>query len=149
MTSILSISNSGARILVDLGATHSFVAILYVMHLGGESKKLDNPMIVSTLVGETLRIDTIYPNCVVMVQGYELLIDLLPLEMHDFDVILGMDWLSKYNAVVDYFSKTVTFKKSGDLEFSFQGERKSCHLVVRSQETWSFLFKEKGSLAIL
>ena len=100
------------------------MAILYVMHLGGESKKLDNPMIVSTLVGETLRIDTIYPNCVVMVQGYELLINLLPLEMHDFDVILRMDWLSKCNAVVDCFSKIVTFKKSEDMEFSFQGERK-------------------------
>ena len=67
------------------------MATSYVMHLDGESKKLDNPMIVSTLMGETLRTDTIYPNCVVMVQGYELLIDLLPLEMHAFDVILGMD----------------------------------------------------------
>ena len=133
ITSILLVSNSDARILIDSGATHSFMATSYVMHLGGESKKLDNPMIVNTRMGETLTIDAIYLNCVVMVQGYELLIDLLPLEMYDFDVILGMDWLSKYNAVVDCFSKTVTFQKSGDLEFSFQGERKSCHLVVSLQ----------------
>ena len=92
---ILPVSNSDAKILVDSDATHSFVATSYVMHLDGESKKLDNPMIVSTLMGETLRIDAIYPNCVVMVQGYELLINLLPLEMHGFHVILGMDQLSK------------------------------------------------------
>ena len=54
-----------------------------------------------------------------MVQEYELPVDLLPLEMYDSDVILGMKWLSKYNAVIDCCSKMVTFKKSGDLEFSF------------------------------
>ena len=44
--------------------------------------------------------------------------------MCDFDVILGMDWLSKHNAVINCFSKTVNLKKSKDLEFSFQGEKK-------------------------
>ena len=68
-----------------------------------------------------------------MVQEYELLVDLLPLEMYDSDVILRMKLLSKYNAIIDYFSKTVTFRKSGDLEFSFQWERKvlsSCIILA-------------------
>ena len=39
-------------------------------------------------------------------------------------LILGMDWLAKHNAIVDCFSKIVIFKKSRDLEFCFQGERK-------------------------
>ena len=124
VTGILSIFNANARILIDSSVTHCFVANSYVMHLGRESKKLDMPMIVSTLVGETLRINEVYPGCLVMVQKYELPVDLSPLEMYDFDVILGMDWLSKHNMVIDCFSKTVTFKKSGDMEFSFQGERK-------------------------
>ena len=94
------------------------------MHLGRESKRLEMPMTVGTLIGETLKIDVVYPGCLVMVQEYKLPVDLLPLEMYNFDVILGMDWLSKHNAVIDCFSKTVTFKKSGDMEFSFQGERK-------------------------
>ena len=34
--------------------------------------------------------------------------------MHDFDVILGMDWLEKYHATMDYFSKTITFKLKGE-----------------------------------
>ena len=54
----------------------------------------------------------IYPGCMVMVQEHELPVDLLPLEMYDFDVILEMDWLSKHNVVIDCFSKIVTFKKS-------------------------------------
>lgn len=35
--------------------------------------------------------------------GREFLVDLLPLEMHDFDVILGMSWLAAYHAIIDYF----------------------------------------------
>ena len=56
-----------------------------------------------------------------MVQEYKLPVNLLSLEMYDTDIILGMKWLSKYDVVIDYFSKTVIFKKLGDLEFSFQG----------------------------
>ena len=124
VTGTLPISNSSARILIDPGATHSFVATSCIMHLGKEPKQLDNPMNVSTPVGENPRIDAVYLNCIVKVQGNELLVDLLPLEMVDFDVILGMDWLAKHNSIVDCFSKTVIFKKSRDLEFCFQGERK-------------------------
>ena len=89
------------------------------MHFGKEPKRLNNHMNVSTLVGENLRIDAVYLNCIVKVQGNKLLVDLLPLEMIDFDVILGMDWLAKHNAIVDCISKIVILKKSGDLEFCF------------------------------
>ena len=91
VTGILPISNADARVLIDSGATHSFVANSYVTHLGREFKRLDILIVVSTPVGGTLRIDVVYSDCKVMVQEHELSIDLLPLEMCDFDVILGMD----------------------------------------------------------
>ena len=50
------------------------------MYLGREFKKLDMPMIVGTSVGETLRVDVVYPRCLIMVQEYELPVDLLPLK---------------------------------------------------------------------
>ncbi|XP_070050309.1 uncharacterized protein [Nicotiana tomentosiformis] len=40
-------------------------------------------------------------------------IDLLLLDMVDFDVILGMDWLSPYHAILDYQAKTVTLALPG------------------------------------
>ena len=46
-------------------------------------------------MGETLRIDVVYPGCMVMVQEHALPANLFPFEMCDFDVILGMDWLSR------------------------------------------------------
>ena len=133
VTGILPVSNADARVLIDPGATHSFVANSYVTHLGRKFKRLDILMVISTLVGETLRIDVVYPDCRVMVQEHELSVDLLPLEMCDFDVILGMDWLAKHNAIVDCFSKIVVFRKSGDLEFCFQVERGCYHHVLSRQ----------------
>ena len=36
--------------------------------------------------------------------------DLIPLDMVDLDVILGMDWLAKHHASVDCFRKEVVFR---------------------------------------
>ena len=37
-------------------------------------------------------------------------IDLITLPFHEFDLILGMDWLSKPWAIIDYDKKTVVLK---------------------------------------
>jgi hypothetical protein len=39
-----------------------------------------------------------------------MIVDLISLELHDFDVILGLDWLGMYKASMDYFAKNVTFQ---------------------------------------
>jgi len=43
--------------------------------------------------------------------------------MHDFDAILGMDWLSTHHAVVECFEKRVIFHIPGQFEFFFEGDR--------------------------
>ena len=50
--------------------------------------------------------------------------NLIPLEMYDFDVILGMDWLSTHRASVDYFTKKVIFRKLGFPKLEFLGDRR-------------------------
>ena len=44
-----------------------------------------------------------------MINNVVLLVDLLPLNLIEFDIILGMDFLSKYHANVDCFKKKVRF----------------------------------------
>ena len=46
------------------------------------------------------------------------------LDIHDFDVILGMDWLSIHHATVDCYRKEVRFYKPGETEVVFYGLRK-------------------------
>ena len=53
------------------------------------------------------------PDVTVSIDDQEMMIDLLVLDMRDFDVILGMDWLASYHATVDCFSKEVIFQIFG------------------------------------
>jgi hypothetical protein len=39
-----------------------------------------------------------YKKVQINISGCELKVDVLPLELHDFNVILGMDWLSTNKA---------------------------------------------------
>ena len=44
--------------------------------------------------------------------------------MNDFDVILGMDWLSTHCASVDYFTKKVVFQKPRYSKLKFESDQR-------------------------
>ena len=48
--------------------------------------------------------------------------DLIILDMYDYNVILGMDFLTKYNATIECQIRRVTFGPSNEDEFNFMGE---------------------------
>ncbi len=54
--------------------------------------------------------DLVFKFYVVTIRNFNTHVDLIILVMVDFDVILGMEWLSHYHAIMDYFSKTVTLR---------------------------------------
>ncbi|XP_070682440.1 uncharacterized protein [Malus domestica] len=59
----------------------------------------------------------------VMVEGIVMPADLIPLDIVDFDVILGADWLHYNRAHIDCYGKSVTFYRPGLPEVTFVGER--------------------------
>ena len=65
-----------------------------------------------------------YRSCGIDIKGTTLLVDLVLLKMPDFDVILGMDWLSFQHAWVDCFKKRVIFCRPDQPEMCFEGEQK-------------------------
>ena len=60
----------------------------------------------------------------VVISEREFCADLVMLDMTDYDVILGMDFLSKYGAMIDCKAKTVGFKPPGEEMFTFFGDRR-------------------------
>ncbi|GKC36805.1 putative reverse transcriptase domain-containing protein, partial [Tanacetum coccineum] len=46
------------------------------------------------------------------------MVNLLPIHMFDFDVILGMDWLASHRATIDCYARTVIFGNVRQPEFS-------------------------------
>ena len=59
----------------------------------------------------------------VRVGEYELVVDLIPLDMNEFDAIFCIDWLSTHRARVDYFRKKVIFQTLEGSEVCFSDER--------------------------
>ena len=46
-----------------------------------------------------------FKGCEVVIEGMVLNVNLIQLEMTDFDIILGMDWLSNHRASMNCFTK--------------------------------------------
>ncbi|XP_070057123.1 uncharacterized protein [Nicotiana tomentosiformis] len=82
---------------------------------------LDSPVFVSSLVEDSIVVDQVYRSCVVTINSFDTIVDLLLLDMVDFEVILGMldmvdfevvlglDWFSLHHAILDFYAKIVTF----------------------------------------
>ncbi|XP_070041116.1 uncharacterized protein [Nicotiana tomentosiformis] len=66
------------------------------------------PVYMSIPVSDSIMVDRVYRSSVVTIGGYETRVDSLLLSMVDFDVILGMYWLSSYHPILDCHAKTVT-----------------------------------------
>ncbi|XP_070017394.1 uncharacterized protein [Nicotiana sylvestris] len=79
--------------LIYPGSSLSYVTPLIPSSVGVELEQLHEPFSVSTPVSDSITATRVYRNCVVMVCGCATTTDLIELEMLDFDVIMGMDWL--------------------------------------------------------
>ena len=60
-----------------------------------------------------------------IIRGQEFLANLILLDMYEFHVILGMDWLSRHHATVDCYRKEVRFCRPEQTEVVFYGLRKT------------------------
>ena len=80
---------------------------------------LDTCIALSTPLGDIVVLGDVCKSCEVNLDGRIALVDLISLEVKDFDVILGMDWLTTHLASVDCFRKRVVFAMPGQLVFFF------------------------------
>ena len=87
--------------LFDSGASHSFIAASVVIELGLEVETLEEPLHVSSPLGIRERIGMICRGCELEISRTLLTVDLRIMDMSEFDVILGMDWLTAYRVVID------------------------------------------------
>ena len=65
---------------------------------------------VATALSDSLDLDVFLSNYPVLNKGRDLPVDLIPMDVLNFDVILGMDWLSQHYATVDCRRKEVIFR---------------------------------------
>ncbi|XP_074360186.1 uncharacterized protein LOC141700288 [Apium graveolens] len=57
------------------------------------------------------------------IHGHSFLADLIPFELGEFDVILGMDWLSQYKEKIDCKKKRIVMFIEDNVKINYQGQR--------------------------
>ncbi|XP_070008646.1 uncharacterized protein [Nicotiana sylvestris] len=99
--------------LIDPGSTFSYVTSLAASKF--EIKpELVKPFEVSTPVGDSVIAKQVYRGCKIVVYGRSTVADLIELDMVEFDIIMGMDWLASCHANVDCKAKIVRFQFPGE-----------------------------------
>ena len=101
--------------------------------LGLPVDQLAQPLCVETPVGGVVTLGSVCRACDLMVAGNYLTFDLIILDMHAFDVILGMDWLSAFRATIDCYTRRVTLHVPSGCLCTFVGEREDPSRPLRLQ----------------
>ncbi|XP_059630069.1 uncharacterized protein LOC132273052 [Cornus florida] len=120
---ITQCTQTKARVLFDSGASYSFIASSFTRALGLEVSQLDRPLYVDTPIGGSVILGRVCWGCSITIAGQVLEFNLIILEMTGFDVILGMDWLSSFRAVIDCFRGRVSVCTLDRDCFCFVGDR--------------------------
>ncbi|GJQ90397.1 reverse transcriptase domain-containing protein [Tanacetum coccineum] len=90
-----------ASILFDIGADRSFVSTTFSSLIDITPTTLDHYYDVELADGKIIGINTIIRGCTLNFLDHPFNINLMPIELGSFDIIIGMDWLSNYHAVID------------------------------------------------
>ncbi|GJW13551.1 putative reverse transcriptase domain-containing protein [Tanacetum coccineum] len=118
VTGTFLLNNHYASILFDTGADRSFISTAFSSLIDIVPTPLDNSYDVELADGKIVGIDTIIRGCTLNFLDHPFHIDLMPVELGSFDVIIGMDWLRRCHAVivcdeklvqVPYGNETLTF----------------------------------------
>ena len=87
----------------------------------GPLETIEEPLHVNSPLGIRARIGMICRGCELEISGTLLTVDLRIMDMSEFDVILGMDWLTAYRVVIDCERRRVTAYTQDDTRVVFQG----------------------------
>nr|XP_027098834.1 uncharacterized protein LOC113718113 [Coffea arabica] len=104
-----------AKVLIDPGATHSFVNPSFMSGIDVRPVRLPFDLEVKTPMGNKRIIASLaYKNCEFWIGERKTLVDLISLDIKGYDVIIGMDFLAQYHAKLDCRAKVVEFCIPGE-----------------------------------
>ena len=96
-------------VLFDTGAIHSFIYASYANALGLKMEMIENLLLTESPMGTNSRVDRICKGYVITLADKALKVNLRILDMTGYDVIMGMDWLIVYRALIDCHHHKIIF----------------------------------------
>ncbi|GJS95804.1 putative reverse transcriptase domain-containing protein [Tanacetum coccineum] len=130
VTGTFLLNNHYAFILFDTGVDRSFISTAFSSLIDIALTPLENSYDVELVEGKIVRIDTIIRGCTLNFLNHPFNIDLMPVELGSFDVIIGMDWLRRCHAVIVCDEKLVRIPY-GNKTLIFRGDKSN-----NGRESW-------------
>ncbi|GJZ12310.1 putative reverse transcriptase domain-containing protein [Tanacetum coccineum] len=100
ITGTFLLNNCYASMLFDSGADRSFVSSTFSALLDVAPSTLDTSYAIELADKRISKTNIVLRGCTLGLLGHPVDIHLMPVELGSFDVIIGMDWLAKYHALI-------------------------------------------------
>nr|GEW25458.1 putative reverse transcriptase domain-containing protein [Tanacetum cinerariifolium] len=107
VTGTFLLNHRPARTLFNSEADGSFVSISFASMINIPSIKLDTTYNIEMADRNLISTNTVIQGCTLTLLNQPFEINLMPIKLDSFDVVIGMDWLSKYHAKIICDEKVV------------------------------------------
>ncbi|GJT76701.1 putative reverse transcriptase domain-containing protein [Tanacetum coccineum] len=131
VTGTFLLNNRYATALFDSGADKSFVSTNFSTLIDIEPVELDTCYDVELADGKVVSTNNVLIGCTLNLLNHSFPIDLMVIELGSFDVIIGMDWLSRYDAAILCGKKKVRIPLEGKT-LVIEGDRNNSRLKIVS-----------------
>ncbi|KAA3484555.1 alcohol-forming fatty acyl-CoA reductase-like [Gossypium australe] len=119
--------------LIDLGSTHSYICMKLVSSMSMLVESTEFVIKVSNPLGKHVLVDKMCRNCPLTIRGHCFPANLMLLPFDEFDLILGMDWLTAHNVLVNCGSKFIELRcVNEDIIRVESGKSNSLPVVISS-----------------
>ncbi|KAJ0431848.1 putative nucleotidyltransferase, Ribonuclease H [Helianthus annuus] len=122
LTGTFLVNNIFARVLFDSGADKSFVDQKFCQLLNTPIKTLDAKYEVELADGTIETVSTVLEGCEMSIRNHSFPLSLLPFKLAGFDIVLGMDWLSRNQAQIICGKRHIVLKTPSGESLTIRGD---------------------------
>ncbi|GJZ67462.1 putative reverse transcriptase domain-containing protein [Tanacetum coccineum] len=123
MTGTFSLNDHFATVLFDSGVDYSFISTKFLPLINMKPSVISPGYEIEIASGVIVETNKIIRGCRLELEGNTFIIDLIPFGYGSFDLVVGMDWLSKLRAKIICYEKIVQIPLfNGDI-LEVHGER--------------------------
>ena len=123
------INDEPVAILIDSGASHSYLDPKMVENFHLSRINLGKSWLVQLSIGAKRKINEMVKVCPIEMNGLRTKVDLNVIPLGSYDCLIGMDWLDRHHAILEYYNKAFTcLDEKGNLRI-VQGIRRAMTII--------------------
>ncbi|XP_074377219.1 uncharacterized protein LOC141718734 [Apium graveolens] len=119
----LSLNFVPVKVLFESVASKSFISKECVRNMDLMLEDLAEPLTIEVANQDKVSVSQFFPRCQLEICGHSFSVNLIPFELGEFDVILGMDWLSQHTADIDCKKNKIVLYTEDNVRVTYQGQK--------------------------